>query len=107
VAGHLSRVRFPASFLGRNPFCGATVADCPACLEAIPLRSGAGRPPKWCSGRCRRLVSRLGGPIGTAEYFEGQASFCDAIGRAFDNQDAKDRAVEWRRKATALRQMVR
>jgi hypothetical protein len=80
-------------------------AVCPACLAPMPPRSGTGRPRVWCSGRCRRLISSLGGPVEAADYYAGQARWFEALEGIWESPKAGETAKEHRRRARLLRRL--
>ncbi len=83
---------------------------CPHCENLLPTNDPR---RKWCSGRCRRWVSSVGGPLQAAELKEAWARtwqvLADASYRRSEEARAKNRetAVELRRQAAALRAVAR
>ena len=76
------------------------MTKCPACSEPV-VASGRGRPPLWCSGRCRRWVSGLGGPRGAASWKRSTAQSWRNFG-TWGNPDAFKFAEQLESEAAAL-----
>jgi hypothetical protein len=78
---------------------------CPACSKPVPLRSGPGRPAKWCSASCRAWVSKVGGPLAAADLKEAYARSWERTG-SLGNPRYKEIAAECRAEASALRKIA-
>lgn len=76
------------------------MTKCPACSEPV-VGSGRGRPPTWCSGKCRRWVSQLGGPRSAADWKRSWAAVWRAGGKSM-HPDAFKIAKQLGAEAVAL-----
>ncbi len=81
---------------------------CPACGTPLP---GIDPRRRWCSSRCRKWVSKVGGRLGAAELKEAWASSWESISRSDLGDEAyRDRcqetAEQLRSEAQALRASI-
>ena len=72
---------------------------CAACSK--PLRT-SDRRAKWCSGRCRTWVHRVGGPTAAAGLKESWAAHWQGLAES-ERLGSPAGREEWRRTAAKLR----
>lgn len=62
---------------------------CPSCGEPIPTND----PRRvWCSGKCRRWVSKVGGPAKAAQLKRGWARVFRSVGQERDATEIESHA---------------